>query len=312
MDTAQPSLIALDWGTSALRAYLLGPDGSVIDQAAAPCGVLHLAHAGFRAAFDQAVGAWRARWPGLNALASGMVGSTEGWVEAPYADCPAGAGDLAGRLARVPEAALWVVPGVAQRTGTPNVLRGEETQVFGTLHLRPALRDRARLLLPGTHSKWIDVEAGRIMGFDTYMTGELFAVLRGHSILGRLAKDLPPPGDEAAREAFERGVAAGAGGPVTALLFSARALVLTGHLRREQSLDYLSGLLIGDELRGAMGSGSPLALIGDPALCARYRQAMRLIGAAEAPIIDAAEATAAGLWDVARQAGLTKQEGMPL
>lgn len=307
MSQADPSLIALDWGTTALRAYLLGPGGQVLDRTEAPCGVMQLARDGFHAAFEQVVGDWRARWPALHSIASGMVGSTEGWVEAAYVDCPAGAGELAGKLARVPGAPLRVVPGMALRDTAPNVMRGEETQVFGALHLRPTLREKARLLLPGTHSKWVTVEAARITAFSTHMTGEVFALLSRQSILGRLARDLPPPSPEQARAAFDRGVAAGAAAPVMALLFSARALVLTGHLRPEESLPYLSGLLIGDELRGA--AAAPDLLIGEPHLCAHYRRAMALLGLPEAPVMDAAEATAAGLWAVAGHAGLITTGG---
>ncbi len=307
MSTAYPSLIALDWGTSSLRAYLLGAGGTVLDRTEAACGVMQVARGEFHAAFAQAVGGWRARWPELAAIASGMVGSTEGWVEAAYVDCPSGAGELARKLARVPGASLWVVPGMAQREKAPNVMRGEETQVFGALHLQPALQAAARLLLPGTHSKWVTVDSGRITGFKTYMTGEVFALLSGHSILGRLARDLPPPSDEQAQAAFDRGVAASAGAPVMELLFSVRALVLTGHLRPEQSLPYLSGLLIGDELRGA--TTAPHLLIGEPHLCGHYRRAMALLGMPEAPVMDAAAATTAGLWEIALQAGLIRTMG---
>lgn len=307
MSTADPSLIALDWGTTSLRAYLLGTRGEVLDRAEAPCGVMQLPREGFQAAFEQTVGAWRARWPALEAIASGMVGSTQGWVEAPYIDCPGGPGELAGHLTRVPGASLWVVPGMAQREGAPNVMRGEESQVLGALHLQPGLQGAARLLLPGTHSKWVTVEAGRVTGFETYMTGEIFALLSGHSILGRLASDAPPLGDEEREAGFERGVAAVSAAPLMGLLFSVRALVLTGHLQPGQSLPYLSGLLIGDELRSA--GIAPQILIGDPGLCAHYRRAMGLLGMPEAPILDAAEATTAGLWQIARQAGLITRRG---
>lgn len=307
MSTAYPSLIALDWGTSSLRAYLLGPGPTVLDQTEAASGVMQLSRGEFQTAFDQAVGGWRARWPGLPAIASGMVGSTEGWVEAAYVGCPSGVGELAGQLAHVSGASLWVVPGMAQREATPNVMRGEETQAFGALHLQPALRGAASLLLPGTHSKWVTVEAGGILGFKTYMTGEIFALLSGHSILGRLARDLPSPPAERARAAFDRGVAATAVSPLTELLFSARALVLTGQLRPEQSLPYLSGLLIGDELRTA--AVAPDLLIGEPRLCGHYRRAMEVLGMPEAPVLDAAAATTAGLWEIARHAGLIRAQG---
>jgi 2-dehydro-3-deoxygalactonokinase len=202
-----------------------------------------------------------------------MVGSNVGWVEAPYVACPASVEALAGALATTPEDGPLIVPGVIQREGLANVMRGEETQILGALCLHPGMRAGARLVLPGTHSKWAELREGRITAFDTFMTGELYAVLREHSILGRLAKAEPAPA--AAWAAFERGVRS-TGGPLALRLFSARALVVAGEMAAEDSLEYLSGLLIGDELRGA--GAVPDALIGEPGLCARYQSAMEALG----------------------------------
>lgn len=298
MDHADPRLIALDWGTSSLRAYLLGSDGAVLDEFSSEQGASRLQDDGFAAAFAEATGQWRARWPGLRSLASGMVGSNVGWIEAPYVSCPASVGDLAGALAQAPGEGPLIVPGVAQREGLANVMRGEETQILGVLCLRPEWCARTRLVLPGTHSKWVDIEGGRITRFSTYMTGELYAVLRDHSILGRMAK--AEPAEDRAHAAFERGVRAG--DRLAPLLFSARSLVITGQLHADESLDYLSGLLIGEELRCA--GASPDALIGDPALCGLYGRAMAALGMPAVPIIDAAEATTTGLFHIAEQAGL--------
>ena len=295
-----PALIALDWGTSTLRAYLLDGAGRILEAAAEGPGAAELGAGGFAPAHAAATGAWRARWPGLRALASGMVGSNVGWVEAPYVACPASVEALAGALVPTPGDGPLIVPGVIQREGLANVMRGEETQILGALCLHPGLRARARLALPGTHSKWAELREGRITGFDTFMTGELYAVLRAHSILGRLAKAEPAPA--AARAAFERGVRS-MGGPLALRLFSARALVVAGEMAAEDSLEYLSGLLIGDELRGA--GAVPDALVGEPGLCARYQSAMEALGLDAPPIIDAAEATTAGLFHIAQQAGLT-------
>lgn len=298
MDHAEPRLIALDWGTSSLRAYLLGAGATVLDVFESDQGAGKVKGDGFAAAFAEATGGWRRRWPGLRSLASGMVGSNVGWIEAPYVGCPASVEDLAGALAQAPGDGPLIVPGVVQREGMANVMRGEETQILGVLCLHPEQRRAAQVALPGTHSKWVEVRDGRITRFDTYMTGELFAVLKNHSILGRLAKAEPP--EDEAHAAFERGVRAGK--RLAPLLFSARSLVITGQLHADESLDYLSGLLIGEELRCA-GAGPDL-LVGDPALCARYQRAMAALGMAEAPAIDAAEATTAGLFHIAEQAGL--------
>ena len=288
-----PALIALDWGTSSLRAYLLGPDGAVLDSRSAPQGIMQVPGGDFAAVFEAVTGEWRHRWPELKSIAAGMIGSAQGWVEAPYLPCPAGPEELAGGLV--------VVPGVAQYGEAPNVMRGEETQIAGALALNPALREGSLLVMPGTHSKWVSIEQGRIARFDTYMTGELFAVLRGHSILGRFARDVPKAAEDAAADAaFLRGVqAVREVAHVAPLLFSARALVLTGGLRPELSLDYLSGLLIGEELLcGLRGRREGVVLIG----CRRSREALALLGVSEVREIE--NAATAGLWRIAIQAGL--------
>jgi 2-dehydro-3-deoxygalactonokinase len=180
-------------------------------------------------------------------------------------------------------------------------MRGEETQIVGALSAEPDLAD-GLVLLPGTHSKWVRLAGGRVREFTTYMTGELFAVLRAHSILGRLA----PAGAEDAgpqSRAFAGGVSAALRsaeglGPV---LFSARASMLVGDLPAESSLEYLSGLLIGDELRAGLAKGGPpAALIGDPALCARYVAALEQLGIAGVSILP--DAAPAGLWAIAQHA----------
>jgi 2-dehydro-3-deoxygalactonokinase len=199
----------------------------------------------------------------------------------------------------VPETGLSIVPGIMLTSARPDVMRGEETQVIGAL----GEADGGCVVLPGTHCKWVDVEAGRITRFRTFMTGEVFAALRDHTILGAFSG-----GDEADEGAFDRAVltARESTDGLAALLFSARAMVLAGHLPAEGARDYLSGLLIGDELRAAPARAEPL-LIGEPALCARYQRAMRLCGMTAR--IAPPDAAAAGLWRIARVAGLIAAEG---
>ncbi|MDB6452949.1 2-dehydro-3-deoxygalactonokinase [Falsirhodobacter sp. 20TX0035] len=292
------ALIALDWGTSSLRAWCLDEGGRVLDQHESPEGILHVKD-GFAAAFDRITGAWRKENPNLPALASGMIGSAQGWKEAPYLPCPAGPEELAGAMIALPEHGLHIVPGVAQRHPA-DVMRGEETQIAGALALNPALRAEAHLVMPGTHSKWVTLRDGRIEGFTTFMTGELFAVLKDHSILGRFAK--APAGDD---EAFSRGLQAAQEGDLPSRLFSARADVLLGDRAAASSLDYLSGLIIGAEIASALRHMTPQAapvLIGAPALVDRYRRALAAFGLADAPAI--AHTAVAGLWQIARAARL--------
>ena len=299
-----PSLIALDWGTSLLRASLVGDDGRILDTRIEPWGIMQLPHGDFAEVYH----AITAEWLGhdVQAIAAGMVGSANGWLTAPYCPAPAGADDLAAALTVVPGVTLSIVPGVATQGARPDVMRGEETQIIGALALHPHLAANSLVVLPGTHSKWVQVTTGRIRDFATYMTGELFAVLRNHSILGRVAVAAHIDNDAGA-EAFTRGVLAAqhAPGGLAPLLFSARALVLANRLAASACMEYLSGLLIGDELRcGLLRGGRPAALVGDAALCERYASALQMLGIPDVQVIhDAADA---GLWTIARRAGLVR------
>jgi 2-dehydro-3-deoxygalactonokinase len=316
----QAALIALDWGTTSLRAYLFDAAGTVLDMRESTAGIMNLPRAaeegGFDAAFDAACGAWLERAPGVPVIAAGMVGSAQGWLEAPYVDAPASADALVAGIVRVQTArgvTLHIVPGVLQRGELPNVMRGEETQIFGALGDGLATRDDGTyelIGLPGTHAKWVVVRGGRIERFHTFMTGEIFAALREHTILGRT---MVTP-DRLDTNAFLRGVniarQKGQAGPL-ATVFSTRTLGLTGQLGGQQQPDYLSGLLIGHELVGLDAvlaqqqtdlAGHALRLIGNEALCARYQLALTQFGCTEAPLVK--QATERGLWRIAAQAGL--------
>lgn len=304
-----PALIALDWGTSSLRAYLLGEGGRVLAAQSRPWGIQHTPDGDFARAYEELVGAWCRQWPGLPALACGMIGSRQGWREVPYALCPATSSNLVDGLLAVDTAygPLHLLPGVLDASALPNVIRGEETQVFGALQLAPELREHALLVLPGTHSKWVSVRDGAISHFTTHMTGELFAVLRDHSILGRPARE---QGIERSDEAFCRGLDAArqsAAEGVSGRLFSTRSLLLTERLTAGESLDYLSGLLIGEELRSVLASLEehacpPLVLIGDAHLCERYRLALGRFGVTAVRTLENAGVT--GLWHLACAAAL--------
>ncbi|WP_027800104.1 2-dehydro-3-deoxygalactonokinase [Paraburkholderia dilworthii] len=314
------ALIGLDWGTTSLRAYLYDASGNVLATRASTAGIMNLPRSaeqgGFDAAFEDACGAWLDAAPRTPVIAAGMVGSAQGWLEAPYVDAPANADALAAGIVRVKAACgatLHVVPGVLQRGELPNVMRGEETQIFGALGQDARDADsskRALIGLPGTHAKWVVVQAGRIERFHTFMTGEVFGALREHTILGRTMVTPDRPDSEA----FLRGVNIahdkGQAG-VLATVFSSRTLGLTGELSREQQPDYLSGLLIGHELAGLEAvlkqqqdslAGQSLRLIGNEALCERYRVALAQFGCTQAELVK--HATERGLWRVALQAGL--------
>ncbi len=314
-------LVALDWGTSSLRAFLLGEGGKMLAHRQQPWGIQHLPAGGFDAALTGMAGDWLGAAPAVPLLACGMVGSAQGWYPAPYVTCPADPAALVAGIVACEVGGgrvLHIVPGVNHPR--PDVMRGEETQVLGALRMAPRLAARATLLMPGSHSKWVEVRDGRIDTFTTYLSGELFAVLRDHSILGRPHRQavgdpvVAGAGEDSpeAWSAFDLGISAvRRQGSATPLLFSTRALVLGGQLLAEHSLQYLSGLLIGDELCSAWPARQddtpPLALIGDDALCARYRRALAAWGCTEP--LRMSNTAASGLWHLAVQAGLVHDEG---
>ncbi len=295
-------LIALDWGSTRLRAFLLGDGGEVLATRQSNDGAATLSGAdAYAAALAALVGDWRAEHPALKLLACGMVGSQYGWREAPYVRCPADAAALAAQLLTLDDQ-LGIVPGLVDDAAQPDVMRGEETQIVGALALHPELVADACLVLPGTHAKWARVKAGRVTGFATHMTGELFALLRQHSVLNRL---MPADGSSpASPEAFLKGVdAAKQQGGLGHQLFAVRTLGLFKQLSAEQLPDYLSGLLIGHELASELKGDTPrVALIGDPALCARYAQALTHLGQPAPLLLD--NTAPAGLWALAQTMNL--------
>jgi 2-dehydro-3-deoxygalactonokinase len=291
-DTA---LIGLDWGTTFARAYRIDRDGTVLDVRAAPLGIQNVRDGAFAAALDALLGDWRD--VAVPRLACGMIGSRQGWIEAPYCDTPASLAALGDGLARVPEAMLAIVPGVRTRDaqGMPDVMRGEETQVLGAIE---ASRQAAFAVLPGTHSKWARVEDGRLTAFTTFMTGEVYAALLDHTILGRLAERAEPAPDAAH---FSDGVARGlAGGSLLHDVFGARTRVLAGELAPSGVAPWLSGVLIGQEIAAARAWAPPMksvTIVADGALGGRYAEACVQAGLRAAPA--APHAAARGLWRIA-------------
>jgi 2-dehydro-3-deoxygalactonokinase len=290
------AIIALDWGTSSLRAYLLDEAGTLLERRDGGPGIMQLESGAFAAALDAFCGDWITAHPQARLIASGMIGSKQGWCEAPYCPCPAGAADLAAGLAHValPDGRqLAIVAGVSytdSATGVPDVMRGEEAQIIGAL---PA-NGRHIAVLPGTHSKWAWIEDGAIMSFASFMTGEIYATLVKHSILGRLMRHDAAP-DPAA---FERGAAFGLEAPDALLnrVFSVRTLGLFGELSDHALASYLSGLLIGSEIGAARSmrfSGRAPVLLGSADLVRLYARALRIAGIA--PCIGPTDCAASGM-----------------
>jgi len=289
-------MIGVDWGTSSQRAFRLGADGRVLERREAARGILHVDEGRFDEALRAIAGDWIAAGE-TNILLSGMIGSRQGWVEAPYLPCPAGPNDLAAALVRVPfeGATVLLVPGLtdADDADTPEVMRGEETQLAGL----PSLQEEDALVcLPGTHSKWARLAEGRVTAFRTYLSGELFAALRAATILGRMMTDGPT-----VTAAFDRGVARAADtGHLLHHLFGVRSLGLMHRLTDGESASYLSGLLIGHEVHAALPTGRLVHLVGAAPLCALYARAIASCGGNA--MIEDSEAACRGLARIGRVA----------
>jgi 2-dehydro-3-deoxygalactonokinase len=280
----QDGYLALDWGTTNRRLYAVGRDGAVEAEREEAKGILAVPEGGFEAEIARL----RADFPGRPLLLAGMVGSNRGWREAPYVPCPAGAEALAAAILWV-EDGVGIVPGICQAPPDADVMRGEEVQVIGALAC--GVPDDALLCHPGTHAKWIALGGGCIRAFRTMMTGELFSLLKAHSIL---APQLAAP--VADDQSFRAGIAAGLGGaePLSGL-FGVRARYLLG-AGDANPASYASGLLIGGDVRAGLGMhrGGPIALVGRSDLRRLYAAAIRAAGH-EVVEVDGAEAFLAGI-----------------
>jgi len=292
--------VAVDWGTSNLRVWGIGPDGATTFAKSSPEGMGKLAPTAFAGVLSGLVAdEIPADGPATDVLICGMAGARQGWMEAPYLEAPADLGGLgfAAVHPAMPDSPLnpRILPGVCQKqAGAEDVMRGEETQLLGLSALIPDFAGTA--ILPGTHSKWVAVAGRRIERFATIMTGELYEVLRTHSVLRlSLAGDLDGPERE---DGLTAGLEAGIDAPqkLPAMLFKVRAGSLLSGRTPAWCAGYLSGLLIGAEIGGQRDwlGGGEIPLIGGAALCGLYIKGLALAGA-KGRIVDATEATLTGL-----------------
>jgi 2-dehydro-3-deoxygalactonokinase len=290
---AADGFVAVDWGSSARRAYAVDAVGRVTDEMEDEAGALLIPAGGF----ERAIAGLRARFGERPFLMAGMIGSNRGWREAAYVPCPATLPDVAARLLWVEPGRTAIVPGLSLIDGQrADVMRGEEAQLFGL----PALGVRGGRVFachPGTHTKWVAIEDGAVTRFRTAMTGELFALLKAHSILADLLGGEVAPGP-----AFADGVARGCGeGAVAAELFAARARVLLGVGERADATAFVSGLLIGADVKAGLSevpAGEPVAVVGRGSLVALYVAALQQCGVA-ARAVDGAQAFVAGMTAIA-------------
>ena len=300
------SCIAVDWGSTNRRAWALGADGGANQERADSAGLLAIKDGRFADSLKAFLEGWLDG--GVPVVIAGMAGSRMGWVEVPYVTAPAPLADLARNLlkaGRIADSDCWIVPGMnLDSAEQPEVMRGEECQMLGAL-LKQGRSDGV-FLTPGTHSKWARVADGKLIEFRTYITGELFNLLRQSGTLAQLMT-----GDAEDEAAFARGVRAT--GPDTELLnrvFSARSLALFGRLEGKEVASYLSGLLIGTEMRDALAAWPDLSrtgvtCIGSAGMLARYGECGNLLGLALHGI-DNKDVLPAALFWIGQQAGLVR------
>ena len=314
-----PSFIALDWRTSNLRASLLDGMGDALETRSAPGGVMAVKNRQFSAALLALCGDWITQF-NCPLIASGMIGSRQGWKEAPYLECPATIAQAATQLTTVaidandhgkPLHQLQIAAGLkcVDEGGQFDVMRGEEIQIWGA-----GLPAQSCCVLPGTHSKWAWLgNGGEVSHFRTFMTGELYGLLTQHGILGRLM-DFETAKNAFHKDEFAAGVRLGLRGhsQMSHTIFAARTAGLMGRVAPADLPDYLSGILIGVEIGGVTLDAKPaggVTLIGDDVLCVRHETALEVagIGARRAP----EGTTSRGQWLIAVAAGLVRPATLP-
>ena len=302
-EPAAVALIGLDWGSTNLRAYAFDAAGNVVDRVQSASGALTLSgESAFDAALVALVGDWARLYPAATLIACGMVGARTGWREAPYVGCGDSA-DLAQQLAAGTVSVatslgrpLIIIPGM--KSSEPDVMRGEETQIVGS--------DRANgiVVCPGTHSKWVQVSAGHIESFATFFTGEMHALIRDHSSVGKALKAAPTLDDG---QSLHLGLSYARSGAASWLhdLFVMRAAVVTGTKSPEQISTVLSGWLLGCEFAAALAmypETQEISLLASDALVPWYERAGEAFGI-KVNALDSAMASARGLWRVAQHLG---------
>ena len=285
----EPFLIALDWGSTRFRGWLLDPKGIEIDKIDEEFGILKINHTQYIDVFDQLLGSWIKEHGSIQIIAAGMIGSRQGWMEAPYLDCPAGPEQLAQNLTYLKinsklidnPLSMAIVPGIQYfENGIPDVMRGEETQVAGLLWSQHQV---GLCILPGTHSKWVFINEGRIESFTTFMTGEIFSLMEKHSIVNRLMV-----GKSFNRDDFLFGCKQSLNSSYGFLkqIFSARTMGLFDKVKPRGIHSYLSGIVIGNEIKDGLDNyykntsykEKTVILNGGISLCNLYKIAFEIAG----------------------------------
>ena len=270
----KPDWIAVDWGTSNMRAWAMSASGTVLDEVRSDRGMGSLKPAEFEQALRDAIAPWDHK--GAPMIACGMVGAKQGWMEAPYAAVPCAATPEGFTKPDAGDLDVYIIAGLKQ-ADPADVMRGEETQIAGFLSMNKNWD--GVICLPGTHTKWVHVSADEVVSFQTYMTGDLFAAISGNTVLKHSVNS-----EDWDNDAFDGGVADAMARPekFAARLFSLRAEGLLNGMQNKTAKARLSGLLIGAELAGAKPYwlGQQIAVIGAGGLSALY---VRALAAQSAP-----------------------------
>ncbi|PSU33910.1 2-dehydro-3-deoxygalactonokinase [Photobacterium lutimaris] len=286
--------LVIDWGTTNFRAFAMGEQGDVLDKVELSLGLLQVKEGAFAIELENVLSGWLAEYKHLPIYMAGMVGSQQGWANVEYVPTSVGIEQLAHNAYRFElpwGATATIVPGVSHQSaeGLFDVMRGEEVQLFGLAKLT-GMADLVAIM-PGTHSKHAAFNKGQLVEFSSYMTGELFSVISTHTILGR---GLPETGALTDNLAFLKGVREGQGEQLTNTLFMARTHRLFNNITDAEVLDYLSGVLIGNELKALEAKQVQVYLVGGGKLCERYQLACQELGL-ESTYINGDECFIAGM-----------------
>ncbi|MBU6394055.1 MAG: 2-dehydro-3-deoxygalactonokinase [Sphingomonadales bacterium] len=290
----QATLLAVDWGSTNRRVFVLAADGTILDTAQDDRGILNMGSSSFPAE----AAAMRARWGDLPMLCAGMVGSNRGWVDAGYVPAPASLAAIAHAVHWVERGRTAIVPGVSRVSdGRADIMRGEEVQLLGAAAAGLVNPD-SWLCQPGTHAKWARLAGGELVDFTTAMTGEIFAQLGKGGLLADGLDGAVEPG-----ASFRNGVAAARGGDLLAKLFGARASLVLGKRDRADQASYVSGLLIGSDCSArldgdfASARADGVDVLASPALGALYLAALNELGC-KARLVDSHAAFLAGITQI--------------
>ncbi|PKA39552.1 2-dehydro-3-deoxygalactonokinase [Rhizobium sullae] len=294
---ANPAYVAVDWGTSSFRLWLIGKDGSVLGERRSGEGMTTAAKSGFADVLASHLAALSVP-ENVPVIACGMVGAKQGWIEAGYIDVPASISSILAGAVSVPGQSrdVRILPGLAQRDkASPDVMRGEETQLLGALG--PDSKGLQAVCMPGTHSKWVHVQDGEVIGFSTFMTGELFDAISKHTILSHAVAGADEA--QAGNSAFKAAVSAAFRQPAIAsnLLFTARSGQLLHGLTAAGAQARISGTLIGLEIAGALSDApndTPVTLVASGHLQGLYETAFKFLSV-KYTAIDADTAVRRGL-----------------